>query len=31
VLVGQESATLRTPGAADEPLALDEVVSRLTP
>jgi histidyl-tRNA synthetase len=31
VVVGQESATLRTPGAADEPLPLDEVVSRLTP
>ena len=31
VIVGQESATLRTPGSADEPLAFDHVVSRLTP
>jgi histidyl-tRNA synthetase len=31
VVVGQDAATLRTPGAADEPLVLDEIVSRLTP
>jgi histidyl-tRNA synthetase len=31
VVVGPEGATLRTPGAADEPLAHDDVVSRLSP
>ena len=31
VVVGPEGATLRTPGAADEPLAHDDIVSRLTP
>jgi histidyl-tRNA synthetase len=31
VIVGAESATLRTRGAADETLAFDEVVSRLSP
>jgi histidyl-tRNA synthetase len=31
VVVEAESATLRVPGGADEPLALDEVVARLAP
>jgi histidyl-tRNA synthetase len=31
VVVGPERATLRTPGAADEPLAHGDVVSRLSP
>jgi histidyl-tRNA synthetase len=31
VVVGQQSATLRVAGRADEPLAHDEVVSRLSP
>jgi histidyl-tRNA synthetase len=31
VVVGPESATLRRSGAADEPLAHDEIVSRLSP
>jgi histidyl-tRNA synthetase len=31
VVVDPEGATLRTPGAADEPLAHDDVVSRLSP
>jgi histidyl-tRNA synthetase len=31
VVVGTEGATLRTPGAADEPLAHGDVVSRLSP
>jgi histidyl-tRNA synthetase len=30
VVVGPEAATLRTPGGVDEPLALDEVVARLS-
>ena len=31
VVVGPETATLRTPGGADEPLALHEIVTRLSP
>jgi histidyl-tRNA synthetase len=31
VLVGPEGATLRAPGAADEPISHDDVVSRLSP
>ena len=31
VVVGPDSATLRTPGQPDEPLAHDDVVSRLSP
>ena len=31
VVVGPESATLRTPGGTDEPLAHEEIVSRLLP
>ena len=31
VVVGPETATLRRPGAADEPLGHDEIVSRLSP
>jgi histidyl-tRNA synthetase len=30
VVVGPETATLRTPGGVDEPLALHEVVARLS-
>jgi histidyl-tRNA synthetase len=31
VVVGSEGATLREPGATDEPVAFDEIVSRLSP
>ena len=31
VVVGRETATLRTPGAPDEVLGHDEIVSRLSP